>query len=88
MSTFTFENKLIHNDYATRYIASWVTAGGDFSTRKILRNDLSGYHGFRKWLANLGLSEEEIALCCRLASNGSLEYEESAKRFMKENAKK
>lgn len=73
-----FTNKIVGNcTYATRYIMSWVRMGGQL-----------GYYGegvddFKKWLATCGLSYEEIMYVTNLATNGKLELEFSAKRFLK-----
>lgn len=71
----SFENKIVANgnDYASRFIASWINAGGGRCNST-----------FRTWLEELGLSEEDISAISFLATNGKLEYQEHAKKFLAE----
>ena len=66
-----FENKLTHNGiHYSRYIASWIKAGGDLHFSK--------YSNFAKWLKELQwLTDDEIRDICNLADNGKMELEES-----------
>lgn len=72
-----FENKVVGGyTYETRYIASWLKAGGSLK------------HGgdidyFREWLLSLNLNEDEANHIVFLATNGKLELELSAKIWMK-----
>lgn len=74
---FMYENKLIKDyTYATRFIMSWVRMGGQL-----------GFHGegvdeFKKWLTSLNLEEDDIAHIVLLATNGKMELEISAKKFL------
>lgn len=64
--------------YATRFIASWVRAGGRFGLHG------EGYADFRKWLESLGwVKKDEIDQIIFLAQNGKLELEYLAKEFIK-----
>lgn len=73
-----FENRIINgHEYASRYIMSWVRVGGKLGFRG------EGYDDFRKWLKSLGLESEDIESIIFLASNGKLELEMSAKKFMR-----
>lgn len=74
-----FENKKINGyTYATRYIMSWVRAGGIIG----LHNE--GVDEFRKWLKTLNLKDEDVKYIINLATNGKLELEYSAKKFLNE----
>ena len=71
-----FENRLKNTDnYASRFIASWVREGGKLRTGK-------DYDDFREWLTSLDLNEEDVNHIYFLASNGKLELEISAKKFL------
>jgi hypothetical protein len=72
-----FENKLIKGIHASRYIASWLRAGG-----------APLYYGedivdFRKWLLSMNLTEDEAEHIVRLATNGKLELEGNAEKFIR-----
>ena len=69
-----FENKLINGIHASRYIASWVRSGGDLHW--------DDNRNFYKWLLAMGLSKEDALHVKRLAENGKLELENSAKKFI------
>lgn len=72
-----FENKNINGYiYATRFIMSWVRAGGQLGLHG------EGVDDFRSWLASLDLSEDDIDSIVFLATNGKLELESSAKKFL------
>ena len=74
-----FENKQINGYvYATRFIASWVRAGGTFSVNG------KGYKEFEDWLRSLQLNDSDIEHILFLAKNGKLELERSARLFLKE----
>lgn len=73
-----FNNNVINGVHETRYIASWVKAGGILSDGK-------DYRYFRKWLISLGLTEDEARHIANLAANGKLELENSAEAFIKNN---
>lgn len=71
-----FENKVVGDcTYATRYIASWLRAGGELKYGRDIDY-------FRDWLTSLSLSEDEVNHIVFLATNGKLELESSAKRWM------
>ena len=70
-----FDNKLINGVYASRYIASWVRAGGGLYYVEDIRN-------FYKWLLSMGFTEDEAQHVKRLAENGKLELEIQAKQFI------
>ena len=71
-----FENKLIRDVHASRYIASWAKMGGHFG------RGLYGRFDFEEWLESLGLKPEEVDFIYNLATCGRLELEASAKAFM------
>ena len=71
-----FTNKQINEIYETRYIASWLKAGGNL------------YYGedideFSEWLKSLGLSDDEVYHLVNMATCGKLELEVNAKSFIK-----
>ena len=74
-----FKNNVVKGIHESRFIASWVNAGGKLSNRKDV-ND------FEDWLTSLGLSQDEVQRISYLATNGKLEMETSAKAFL-ENIK-
>lgn len=72
-----FENRKINGYiYETRFIASWVRAGGSLYYGEDVDN-------FYKWLLSLGLTEAEADHIKFLAMNGKLELETSAKKFLR-----
>ena len=71
-----FENKIINNyAHASRFIASWIRAGGDLRTGK----DLSNFH---KWLLSIGVEKDDADYIKFLAENGKLELQNNAKDFL------
>lgn len=86
-----FENKLFEGIYYSRFILSWVNAGGNFKEhKKIVGGTKRQLWLFRDWLKSLiingkELPEDVIGEIVEIASNGKLEFEESAKEFIKEN---
>lgn len=72
-----FENKLINGIHASRYIASWVRAGGELYYGEDISN-------FYKWLLSMDITEDEAKHIKRLAENGKLELETRAEKFIKE----
>ena len=68
------ENVAVRGIHATRYIMSYVRAGGELG-RQVWE--------FEKWLKFLGLNEEEIYSILHIARNGKLELELSAGQFLK-----
>ena len=73
-----FENGNFNGIYYSRFIASWVRKGGMLKTG----HDISM---FRKWLTEIGCDDETVDKITFLASNGKLELENSAARFLKEH---
>lgn len=71
-----FENKIYNGEFYSRIIASWVNMGG---------NPRKNPDGFKKWLRSLKVPENVINDIYTLATNGKLELEISAKRFMTGN---
>ena len=69
-----FENVIVRGVHATRYIMSYVRAGGELRRQA---------WEFEDWLKSLGLDEEEIYSILRIARNGKLELEISAGQFLK-----
>lgn len=72
-----FENKKFNDVYTSRYIASWINAGGNL----YYVEDVDNFH---KWLLSVGLTEEEAAHIVFLATNGKLELEKNAEKFISE----
>lgn len=73
-----FENGNFNGIFYSRFIASWVRKGGMLKTG----HDISM---FRKWLTEIGCDDETVDKITFLASNGKLELENSAERFLKEH---
>lgn len=72
-----FENRMINGYiYETRFIASWLNAGGTFYTRNDIKH-------FGKWLKSLGLEEKDISHMKYLATNGKYELQCSAEDYLK-----
>lgn len=72
-----FENRQVNGyTYETRFIASWVREGGELRT-------LTDVCDFYRWLLSLGLTEEQADHIKFLATNGKLELETSARKFLK-----
>lgn len=71
-----FENRQINGyTYATRFIASWLRKGGQLRTGE-------DYDNFYEWLLSLNLNEDDANHIKFLASNGKLELETSAMKFL------
>lgn len=72
-----FENKAINGYvYATRFIASWIKVGGQLRTGKDIKD-------FKDWLKSIGeISDDDIDRIVFLATNGRLELENHARRFL------
>lgn len=70
-----FENKLINDIHKSRYIVSWLKAGGSLYYGEDIDN-------FRDWLLSMNLTEDEAQDIVYLATNGKLELESSAKKFI------
>ena len=70
-----FENNLINGIHATRYIMSWIRKGGKLRLGEDIDN-------FYEWLLSLNLSEEDADYIKFIATNGKLELETSAMRFL------
>lgn len=71
-----FENRAVNNYiYETRFIASWVRAGGKLANGEDIDN-------FYEWLLSLGLTEEQADHIKFLATNGKLELEIHAKKYL------
>ena len=70
-----FENGTFNGIYYTRFIASWVRKGGKLEKGRDVAN-------FRRWLASLGVDDMAISSIIFLATNGKLELESSAEKFL------
>jgi hypothetical protein len=71
-----FKNRQINGYiYETRFIASWVRMGGQLQYGEDIDN-------FYDWLLSIDLSEEEANHIKFLATNGKLELENSARKFL------
>lgn len=84
-----FTNELINGIHISRYIASWINAGGVLKTRPEFRKDMriDRYPTFRRWLGQLvingrKLTDEEIRHIVNFATCGKLELESNAKNFI------
>lgn len=73
-----FENGNFNGIYYSRFIASWLRKGGMLKTG----HDISM---FRSWLTEIGCDDETVDKITFLASNGKLELENSAERFLAEH---
>ena len=73
-----FENGNFNGIFYSRFIASWVRKGGMLKTG----HDISM---FRSWLTEIGCDDETVDKITFLASNGKLELENSAEKFLAEH---
>ena len=71
-----FKNNLIGDIHESRFIASWLRAGGELYYVEDVDN-------FCKWLLSLGLNEDEVYHICNLATCGKVELENNAKEFLR-----
>jgi hypothetical protein len=71
-----FKNNLIGEIHETRFIASWLRAGGQL----YYVEDIDDFQG---WLLSLGLNEDEAYHVINLATCGKMELEHSAREFLK-----
>ena len=77
-----FKNEFIKGIHASRYIASW-------------RNRYQGAHSnylMKQWLRDLKingehLTEEEVTFIWNFATNGKMELEDDARRWLRKNWK-
>ena len=74
-----FENKIYEGIHYSRFIASWVKVGGELKSRNAWL--------MKDWLRQLTINdkpipEEVIMEIYIFATNGKLELQESAKRFL------
>lgn len=81
-----FENELIRGISISRYIASWTRMG--YPIEKAHRR-LNQYGFFIAWLRQLTLdgehlTEDEVWRIYHVATNGKLELQENAKKFMRD----
>ena len=79
-----FENSIIRGIHISRYIASWVRVGGTIGRA---HRHLGNSCAFTDWLRTLEidnehLTDDEVWQIYRFATNGKLELQESAKRFI------
>ena len=86
------ENKVIRGIHASRFIASWAVSGGTLLGHTYKRTIEGGVYDFKDWLQSLEinsskLSDEEVYYILDMARNGKLEFQESAKLFIKNNTK-
>lgn len=70
-----FKNNLIGEIHETRFIASWLRAGGELYYVEDVDN-------FQKWLLSLGLNEEEVYHLSNMATCGKVELEHNAREFL------
>ena len=62
----------------SRYIASWIDVGGQLKT-------LENIGEFTTWLDRLGVEKADINNIVQMATNGKMEIESSARRFLQRN---
>ena len=75
-----FNNAIIHDYcFASQFVASWINVGG-FDSKT--GNKYGGKLKFMTWLRSLGLTEDECRFIFNFATNGKLELQEHAKRFL------
>ena len=70
-----FKNNLIGEIHETRFIASWLRAGGQLYYVEDVDN-------FQGWLLSLGLSEDEVYHISNMATCGKVELEHNAREFL------
>ena len=70
-----FKKNQFNDIYESRYIASWIEAGGQL----YFREDVDSFH---TWLLSEGLTEEEAKHVVHLATCGKLELKVSAEKFL------
>lgn len=70
-----FKNNLIGEIHETRFIASWLRAGGQLYFVEDVDN-------FREWLLSFGLSEDEVYHISNMATCGKVELEHNAREFL------
>ena len=76
-----FINKLSSKGiHYSRYIASWANEGGTFYR--------SGLWDFKDWLRSMNLNEEEIEDISFIATNGKMELEDSAAKFIENSERR
>lgn len=73
-----FENNTAKGVHYSRYIMSWIRMGGKLDVRGGGRND------FKKWLESLEIDETDIENIVQMATNGRMELETSASRFIRQ----
>lgn len=81
-----FENKLVNGIHATRYVASYVNAGGKITG--LPRYDSDFIHWLKQLVVNgRKLTDEEISeiyAVAQMLKNGKLELESNARAWIKE----
>ena len=70
-----FKNNQFNDIYESRYIASWIEAGGHLYYREDVDD-------FSEWLLSEGLTEEEVKHVVHLATCGKFELKNSAEKFL------
>ena len=81
-----FENELIRGIYISRYVGSWLNVSYPIEHTSRSRNK---YGLFIAWLRQLvidgeHLTEDEVWRIYNFATNGKLELQENAKKFVGE----
>lgn len=69
------DNRLVNGIHQTRYIASWINAGGEIRTGKDMDD-------FRDWLWSLGLADAQVHQIANMAMYGNRDLQDSAKAFI------
>ncbi len=72
-----------HGIYYSQYIAAWISEGGTMEEVWI-RTDkgLDCYYPFKSWLRYIGCTEYDTRQIFNMATNGKLELEELAKKYI------
>lgn len=86
-----FKNKTTeaHKIYYSQYIAAWINVGG--TLERVWEEDDNGiynWYPFREWLLEIGCTEYDARQIFNMATNGKLELEELAKRYLSEHKDK
>ena len=79
-----FENKIFEGIHYSRFVASWVKVGGELRSRNA--------YLMKDWLRTLTINDKKIPEdiimeIYNFATNGKLELQELAKRFLENGGK-
>ena len=68
------EGKVINIPYS-RFVASWILVGGHLKT-------IDDLNHFKEWLRSLKIDEDDVHNISEMATNGKLELQSSAHKFI------